>query len=127
MHDTQATPVVAGLAPAFECRVQYVVAQEPLLAEYLQGRSLELELCRWAAGGWGLPVAASACSSVITTVDQPPNLWRAAPPPSGWPLVHAAQPTWQHEKLCGRGCACWQPVQPVQLLARMHLVPVRCA
>jgi hypothetical protein len=46
MHDTQATPVVAGLAPAFDCRVQYVVAQEPLLAEYLKGRCLELELCR---------------------------------------------------------------------------------
>jgi hypothetical protein len=49
MHDTQATPVVAGLAPAFDCRVQYVVAQEPLLAEYLKGRCLELELCRWVA------------------------------------------------------------------------------
>jgi hypothetical protein len=45
LHDSQATPLVTGPAPAYNTAVQYIVDGDTFLVEYLATKTLTLDLC----------------------------------------------------------------------------------
>jgi hypothetical protein len=50
LHDSQATPLVAGSSPVYSTTVQYIVEADVFLLEYLMKQQLALEL--FEARGW---------------------------------------------------------------------------
>lgn len=50
LHDSQATPLVAGTSPVYSTTVQYIVEADVFLLEYLMKQQLALEL--FEARGW---------------------------------------------------------------------------